>query len=154
MKYKVKVDNKIYEVELNDLHNQPIIALVDGEPVEVWLESEMGVKPYFAQPNLASQISSAPRQETDSKPGATSAEKPSKSESRSNILTAPIPGIVIAVMVSAGDTVNAGQPLLVLEAMKMKNTIRSPLDSIISKVNVFPGQTVQYQDVLIEYSER
>lgn len=149
MKYKVKIDNKIYEVELNDLHNQPIIALVDGEPIEVWLESEMGMKPYFAQPALASQISSPNKPEPDTAP----AEKLGRADLRSNNLTAPIPGVVIAVMVSAGDTVSAGQPLLVLEAMKMKNTLRAPHDALISKVNVLPGQTVQYQDILLEFSE-
>ncbi|MGW8249021.1 MAG: biotin/lipoyl-containing protein [Anaerolineales bacterium] len=149
MKYKVKVDNKIYEVELNDLHSQPIIALVDGEPIEVWLESEMGMKPYFAQPGLASQVTNIPRQE----PGAAPAERRGGADARSNTLTAPIPGVVIAVMVSAGESVSSGQPLLVLEAMKMKNTLRSPQDALISKVNVLPGQTVQYQDVLLEFSE-
>lgn len=153
MKYKVKVDNKLYEVELNDLHNQPIIALVDGEPIEVWLESEMGMKPYFAQPGLVGQISSAPQRDTSSGSSHTAPEKSPMSVSQSNALTAPIPGVVIAVMVSAGDAVSVGQPLLVLEAMKMKNTIRSPRAGMVSKVNVLPGQTVQHQDVLIEFSE-
>jgi biotin carboxyl carrier protein len=153
MKYKVKVDNKLYEVELNDLHNQPIIALVDGEPIEVWLESEMGMKPYFAQPGLVAQISSAAQRESSRESSQTAPEKSPIPVSQSNALTAPIPGVVIAVMVSAGDAVSVGQPLLVLEAMKMKNTIRSPRAGMVSKVNVLPGQTVQHQDILIEFSE-
>lgn len=153
MKYKVKVDNKVYEVELNDLHNQPIIAIVNGEPIEVWLESEMGVKPYFAQPNLAYQIGKQAEMESAPQPTPASTPGPGKVEVASNQIVAPIPGVIINVLVHPGDEVSHGQPICVLEAMKMKNTIRSPRAGTISKVNVLPGQSVQHRDILVEFSE-
>jgi len=153
MKYKVKVDDKFYEVELKDLHNQPIIALVNGETIEVWLESEMGVKPYFAQPGLAHQIG---KQEA-TEPGPTEPE-PSKNKTpvwAASVMqiTAPIPGVIISIAVKPGDIVEVGQPLCVLEAMKMKNTIRSPRAGRIARINVMPGQTVQHRDTLLEYAD-
>lgn len=153
MKYKVKVDNKLYEVELNDLHNQPIIAIVNGEPIEVWLESEMGVKPYFAQPDLAYQIGKQTEKETAPQPTSSIKPGPAKVEVTSSQIVAPIPGVIINVMVHPGDEVSHGQPICVLEAMKMKNTIRSPRAGKISKVNVLPGQTVQHRDILVEFSD-
>jgi propionyl-CoA carboxylase alpha chain len=153
MKYKVRIDDTVYEVELNDLHVQPIIALVNGESVEVWLESEMGFKPYFAQPALAQQIgkavTEAPEEnETDSQKSRT----PVWAASVKNI-TAPIPGVIVAISVKPGDAVEVGSAVCVLEAMKMKNTIRSPRIGIISRVNVIPGQTVQHREVLVEFEE-
>lgn len=153
MRYKVKVENKLYEVELNDLHSQPIIALVDGEPIEVWLESEMGIKPYFAQPELAYQIGRDNQQLAPSTSSTSGAKQAGKSASAPQIVTAPIPGVIISVMVKNGDEVTSGQPLCVLEAMKMKNTIRSPRQGTIKAVKVQPGQTVQHKQILIEFSD-
>lgn len=153
MKYKVKVDNKIYEVELNDLHNQPIIALVNGEPIEVWLESEMGVKPYFAQPELAYQIGKQPTPETVSPAPSTMKPAAEKVEIHSNQIAAPIPGVIVSVLVHPEDEINPGDPICVLEAMKMKNTIRSPRAGRIKDVRVIPGQSVQHRDILVEFSE-
>jgi biotin carboxyl carrier protein len=151
MKYKVKVDNKFYEVELNDLHNQPIIALVNGEPVEVWLESEMGLKPYFAQPELAYQIGKETQGASVSGTEASDVLPIKKAEADAQLITAPIPGVIISVVVKEGDEVETGQPLCVLEAMKMKNTIRSPRAGKIKAVNVQTGQAVKHKDALMEF---
>ncbi len=148
MKYKVKISGKSYEVELNDLHNQPIIALVNGEPVEVWLETEMGFKPYFATPELAEQVGKPLAGATVPTPIATPEDR---QETTDLIVTAPIPGVIISVVVKPGDQVNPGQALCVLEAMKMKNTIRAARTGKIAKVNIQVGQAVQHQDVLLEY---
>jgi glutaconyl-CoA/methylmalonyl-CoA decarboxylase subunit gamma len=152
MKYKVKVDNKLYEVELNDLHSQPIIALVNGEPVEVWLETEMGVKPYFAQPELAYQIGKESYDTDVSETGTREVQTLKKIENDIQFVTAPIPGVIISIVVKAGDDVEIGQSLCVLEAMKMKNTIRSPRSGKIKAVMVHTGQAVQHKDNLIEFS--
>ncbi len=61
-----------------------------------------------------------------------------------------IPGTIRKVEVKPGDTVEKGQLLLTLEAMKMKNRIISPLDGKISKVTVKTGNTVAKNELLIE----
>ncbi len=63
---------------------------------------------------------------------------------------APIPGLISRVLVAAGETVQAGQPLLILEAMKMENEIRAPFDGVLHAVAVSPGQTVIRDQVLAE----
>ena len=65
---------------------------------------------------------------------------------------APIPGLITRVLVSAGQAVQAGEPLLVLEAMKMENEIRSPRAGTISALNVEVGKSVARHDVLAEVS--
>jgi acetyl-CoA/propionyl-CoA carboxylase biotin carboxyl carrier protein len=61
---------------------------------------------------------------------------------------APMPGTVAAVHVAAGDRVIAGQPLLVVEAMKMEHVLSAPTDGVVSTLSVQPGQSVQLDQVL------
>ena len=63
-------------------------------------------------------------------------------------LTAPMPGAVVSVHVQAGDTVTSGQPLLVLEAMKMLHTIGAPADGTVAELPVTVGQNVDVGMVL------
>ena len=65
-------------------------------------------------------------------------------------IEAPIPGRVVAVNVAVGDEVEAGQSLVVLEAMKMENELASDRSGTVTKVCVEPGLTVDTGTVLIE----
>jgi biotin carboxyl carrier protein len=65
-------------------------------------------------------------------------------------LAAPMPGKVLAVKVKPGDKVEAGQVVLVLEAMKMENELGSPGEGTVKAVKVQVGQTVNNGDVMIE----
>ncbi len=62
---------------------------------------------------------------------------------------APIPGLVVKVLVAAGDVIEEGQPLVILEAMKMENEIRARRGGTVSKVQVQPGQRVEQNGVLL-----
>ena len=60
-----------------------------------------------------------------------------------------IPGRVVGVSIVAGDSVVAGQQLLVVEAMKMQNELRAPRDGVIASVVVGPGRTIEVGDLLL-----
>jgi biotin carboxyl carrier protein len=64
-------------------------------------------------------------------------------------LRAMIPGRIVSVSVAVGDSVTRGQPLLVVEAMKMQNELRSPRDGVVARLAVGPGRTIELGDVLI-----
>jgi len=64
---------------------------------------------------------------------------------------AAMPGLVVAVKVKPGDKVTRGQPLVVLEAMKMENIIKAPGDSVVKDVLVAGGQSVEKGDRLVEF---
>ncbi|HEY0030770.1 MAG TPA: acetyl-CoA carboxylase biotin carboxyl carrier protein subunit [Bacteroidia bacterium] len=68
-----------------------------------------------------------------------------------NDIKAPMPGLVLDLRVAEGDTVKKGDPILVLEAMKMENIIKSPADGIIKKINVQKGVAVEKNQVLINF---
>ena len=67
-------------------------------------------------------------------------------------LSAPMPGNVIRVLVKAGDEVSSGQPLLVMEAMKMEHTIVAPANGIVEEVLFQPGDLVQNDAKLVDFS--
>lgn len=64
---------------------------------------------------------------------------------------APMPGLVLDVLVSPGDSVEVGQKILVLEAMKMENAIKSPTAGVVASINVSKGQAVDKNYVLIRF---
>ena len=68
----------------------------------------------------------------------------------SGLVAAPMPGKVIAVLVAEGDAVEAGQPLVLVEAMKMETTLAAGIGGTVSKVAVRPGQLVDAGQVLVE----
>ena len=68
-----------------------------------------------------------------------------------NEIKAPMPGLVLDIRVSEGDTVKKGDAILVLEAMKMENNIKSPTDGIVKKINVKKGLAVEKNQVLIQF---
>ena len=65
-------------------------------------------------------------------------------------VTAPMPGTVIRLLVGAGDSVRARQPLVVLEAMKMETPLTSPYDAVVRAVHVSEGDRVAGGTVLVE----
>ena len=68
-----------------------------------------------------------------------------------NHIKAPMPGLILEVKVQAGDIVKKGDPLIILEAMKMENIIKSPGDGKVKLVKVQQGKNVEKNQVLIEF---
>ena len=68
-----------------------------------------------------------------------------------NDLKAPMPGLVISIMVEPGDSVKKGDGLMVLEAMKMENIIRTPADGIVKSIDVKKSDAVEKNQVLIKF---
>jgi biotin carboxyl carrier protein len=66
-------------------------------------------------------------------------------------IKAPMPGLVISVLKSVGDTVKEGENVLILEAMKMENVIKSPIDGVIKSIIVSPSNTVEKNQILVEF---
>ncbi|MGH7664572.1 MAG: biotin/lipoyl-containing protein [Gemmatimonadaceae bacterium] len=65
-------------------------------------------------------------------------------------LVAPMPGLIVRVTVSAGDSVRAGQPLVVMEAMKMENELRAPAAGTVRTITAVAGAAVEKGAVLVE----
>ena len=65
-------------------------------------------------------------------------------------LTVPMPGIIINLLVSQGDQVKKGQGLVIIEAMKMENELKSPRDAVVTSIHVTRGDSVDKGTLLME----
>lgn len=140
MKYNITVGEKTYEVEIEDINKRPVVARVDGEMFQVLVERRASAP---AAP------AAAPVDVTAKK--AVVAPAPSSVESAAKALVSPLPGTVIEVFVKPGEEVEAGQVVLIVEAMKMKNSIRSVRNGVVKNVLVNAGQTVAHKQTLVEF---
>ncbi len=95
-------------------------------------------------------LGGTPAPATSPAPPSTAAQstQPEVVEGETAVVS-PMPGILISVAVEVGETVEAGAPLLILEAMKMQNTIPSPVDGAVKSLPVVPGTQVAKDQVLV-----
>jgi biotin carboxyl carrier protein len=148
---RIIVEGKSYLVEVDDLAASPISVRVNGKPFSVEIEPlreapvEGVGEPGAAVPSLFDYAHDRPA-EVSVAPTAVGAPGPSLKQ-----LIAPMPGNIMDIRVEVGDHVRYKQELCNLEAMKMKNSIRSPRDGVIAAVRVNEGQTVAYGDVLFVF---
>jgi biotin carboxyl carrier protein len=143
MKMKVMIDGQNYEVEVQDINTRPVIAVVNGERFEVWPETESKTAVVSAIPAIL-----VPESAPISAPAA-----PATQSSSGKTLLAPLPGVIVAISVKPGESVNKGQEICTLEAMKMKNAIRSGRDGEIASVEVAVGDQVNHGQVLVTFTD-
>ena len=134
MKVSVKINDQTYDVEIQDINKRPIVAVVDGETFEIHPETELSASPAFEP---------APVKTIESTTQTVSGKA----------LLAPLPGTVTEIFVLPGAQVEVGQPVCVIEAMKMKNTIHADRSGTVASVPVSPGQSVKHKQVLVEFAE-
>ena len=146
MKYTVKVADKTYEVEIDNIYTRPVIASVDGEKFEVMPENGIELDAEKVSSGTTPAVVKSP---SSPKP-LPAASNPSLS---GKTLTSPLPGTVVEIFVKKGDDVETGKVVLIIEAMKMKNSIRTVRAGTVAEVLVSAGQTVAHKQALVEFTE-
>ncbi len=147
--FDVTIRGRSYHIEIPDPGQTPLTVIVDGQPFEVNFAS--GAAPSQDQPALA-PTGAPTRAPTPAPPpghvvsALPAAQTPISGGSR---IVAPMPGTILSVEVAAGASVDTGQVLCVLEAMKMKNPIRATAPGTVAEIAVQPGQNVRYGDLLV-----
>lgn len=128
-KFRITVDGKAYEVEVEEIG-------AEGQPAPP--------QPAAPQPRQTPQAAkqSAPAPKT----------VPKQVSAGSGGISAPMPGTVLQVLVKQGDKVKEGQPLLILEAMKMENNITAPNAGTVTVIAVSQGQNVESGQHLLTIS--
>jgi len=142
-RYQLKVGEREFSIDVQELAADRYTVAVGGESYDVTLADEEG--------SSAAAMSIAPRAAPLAT--ATPAPKPAATSGGKGALTAPMPGVILEVKVKPGDTVERGQPVAVLDAMKMHNVVASPHAGVVAEVLVAAGQTVDHGDAILKYRE-
>ena len=139
MKYTIRIEDQSYEVEIEDVHARPVIARVNGQCFEV-------------HPENGNQPASTDDRREPKEFKVHETDKPSAGPvGNINELTAPLPGTIVEIFVKDGEEIEAGHVMLVIEAMKMKNSIRSTRGGKVAEVLVRVGETVAHKQALVRF---
>lgn len=131
--YRISVNGKTYDVEVEELTTGKVTH--QAEPVEVQQEPSAATVPVTKPAPVTSK--------------AAPASVPKVSGGAKSEIVAPMAGLVIDVVVKKGQSVNPGDKLLILEAMKMENDIVSDITGTIDEINCRKGENVETGEVLI-----
>lgn len=159
-RYTISINGKDVAVDVRELAAERFQVHVGGAVYDVEVSEENVVLaaplrapvPSVEQP---SSISSAPLPEAPAAPARPAGKTPSPQTTQlapgaSPLISAPMPGVILSVDVTVGAPVSRGQSLVTLEAMKMRNSIRSPRDGVVQAVHVAAGQSVGHGAPLVE----
>jgi len=160
-KLTVTIDDKTFEIEVAPDRSQPgeYVVTLEGQALHVYVPDYdepdqvdwmiVDNRPYemvFAADLRSVQLEGG-RHTVQVRDKETHSIRPATGDGR---IKAPIPGIITRINVEVGQTVEAGQSMLVLEAMKMENEIRASKGGVVRQVSVKPGQTVTLNEALLE----
>jgi biotin carboxyl carrier protein len=161
-KLAVQVNGQTFEIEVDLRHagESELTVLVDGEPVQVQLPGAAGQngeidwvvvddRPYEVtiDPQLRWVKAYGGIHEVKVRDKDATVTRPRSADGR---VKAPIPGLVTQVLVKVGDEVKTGEPLFILEAMKMENPIRAPREGKVTAVHAEAGRPAAQNEVLAE----
>ena len=134
--YKYKINGNVYKVTIGDIEDNIAHVEVNGTPYNVEMEKapKVVVKP------VARPVTTAPAAPT------APVVKPAAASSGKSGVKSPLPGVILDIKVNVGDTVKKGQVVIILEAMKMENEIRSVTDGVVKEVFVEAGMKVGLND--------
>ena len=136
--YKYTIDGKEYKVEIGDIVDNVADVTVNGEAFKVEMEPE-------AEPEKKKVVLCNPTAESSDDSSAT----PTANVNTANAVKAPLPGVITSIEVQVGQQVNAGDTVVVLEAMKMANNIEAEKSGTVTAICVKQGENVMEDAPLV-----
>lgn len=139
--YKFKINNDKYVAKIIEYKGDSVIVEVNNGTYHVEIEHEK-----INTPKLV-------RSQKPVNPVIASTVATKKTVAGAGSVVAPIPGQIHSILVKEGDSVNAGEPVIILEAMKMESEINAVASGKIKKIAVKQGENVQEGQVLLEIGD-
>jgi biotin carboxyl carrier protein len=141
--YRVNLEDNEYTVESSQISDNCISLLVDGKTFTVYLAKADG-KRYVSIGGEQFCIEEAVSE------GSRASDHDSTAVDEAPVAASPMPGKVVKLLVKEGDEVEKGQGLVIVEAMKMENEIKSPVKGMVEKVNFKAGDLVDAAQPIVE----
>ena len=126
--YKYKINGNLYNVAIGDIEDNSAHVEVNGTHYTVEMEKKPKAAP-APKPVVRPAV----------KPAAAPAARPAAAKSG---VKSPLPGVILDIKVNVGDEVKKGQTVIILEAMKMENSINADKDGKVTAINVSKGESV------------
>ena len=133
--YKYKINGNLYNVVIGDIEDNIAHVEVNGTHYTVEMEKKPKAAPApkpVARPVAKPAAAPAPA-------ASAPASKPAAAKSG---VKSPLPGVILDIKVKEGDEVKKGQTIIILEAMKMENSINADKDGKVTAINVSKGESV------------
>jgi len=130
-KYNFEIDGKKFEVEVNLLNSNDAQVKVNDKNFDIKISNNLP-EPKKSEPKKSEP--KIPDQSVQGNPGD---------------LLALMPGKILKVLVSEGQKIKMGEPVIIMESMKMEQTIVSSADGVINSINVNEGETIEVGSVMI-----
>lgn len=141
--WRCKLDGRDFPVDVQATQDGVLSLLVDGRSYEVKQESTAAESNIVVGNQRFAAAVRDPRSLRSRRASDTGGQGPRR-------ITAPMPGKVVRILAAAGTAVEAGQPILVIEAMKMQNELKSPKKGTVKKLTVTEGTAVDAGQALGE----
>lgn len=145
-KYNFRINGHDYQVDVNSVEGGIADVTVNGTDYKVELAdavpapAQQAVRP--APQTVSTGAPAVTPQATAHAPQAAQTATPTAPQGKGEVVTAPLPGVILDIKVKVGDAVKAGQTVAVLEAMKMENEIESTASGTVTAVNAGKGDSV------------
>lgn len=121
----IRLGTKVYKITNSSINGSEVSFLLNGDPVWVSVKDE--------QQLLLEKLGFS-----------------SQSGDKQGVINAPMPGKILEILVAEGDRITAGTSLLVLEAMKMENELKSPVTGIVKSIDIRGNENVEKNQKLLE----
>ncbi|HQH19193.1 MAG TPA: acetyl-CoA carboxylase biotin carboxyl carrier protein subunit [Bacteroidales bacterium] len=142
-KFKFKIKEKTFDVEIMNIEDNMAEVQVNGKSFSVEVDKTIQV--------VKTPILVREKVSPDNNTNATTARTSSPSEPKgAGVLKSPLPGTILDIFVSVGDTVKVGQKVICLEAMKMENNINANKEGKVTAIKVQKGDAVLEGHILVE----
>ncbi len=140
----IEINGKLFEVDFETVSGQPVYSLIiDGKSHEAYVYPDDGNWQVLLR---GRQFEAVVEDEREKRLRMTGGNI---SEGGEFHLKAPMPGLVVSIPVSEGQTIKKGQVLLILESMKMQNELKSPKDGVVQRIKVKVSETVEQKQALL-----
>lgn len=143
-KYNFRINGHDYQVDVNSVEGGIADVTVNGTDYKVELADAVPAPAQQAARPAPQATSTAAPAPQATAPAAQTAQTATASapQGKGEVVTAPLPGVILDIKVNVGDVVKAGQTVAVLEAMKMENEIESTASGTVTAVNAGKGDSV------------
>ena len=138
--YKYTINGTKYEVAVGDIDENIVTVVVNGEEYKVEMEKE-------PEPEKKKPVLGKPAAQAAASDDAPATDK--AAINKNNAIKAPLPGVITDIKVAVGDEVQAGDTVVVLEAMKMANALQAEKGGKVTAVCVKLGESVMEDDALV-----